>query len=84
VIYFALKNLSTFFFTSTKFFLTELPPAENDLKLMKKISEIQTLLTSTEQLSVLDLGCIKGGGRCDDKRRARPGGGTTTTSPSRL
>lgn len=50
---------------------------------MKKISEIQTILTPTEQLSIQDLACIKGGGRRDDKRRQRPGGGTTTTSPSR-
>ncbi len=50
---------------------------------MKKISEIQTILTTTELLSNHDLECIKGGRRRDDKRRQRPGGGTTTTSPSR-
>jgi hypothetical protein len=49
---------------------------------MKKISEIQTKLTTVEQLSILDMISIKGGGKHDDKRRPRPGGGTTTTSPS--
>jgi hypothetical protein len=50
---------------------------------MKKISEIQTQLSTIEQLSITDMGSIKGGCRSDDKRRPRPGGGTTTTSPSK-
>ena len=49
---------------------------------MKKISEIQAKLATTEQLSIQDMISLKGGSFRDDKRRPRPGGGTTTTSPS--
>lgn len=49
---------------------------------MKKISEIQNLITDLEQIEYSQLIEVKGGRCRDDKRRQRPGGGTTTTSPS--
>ncbi len=49
---------------------------------MKKISEIQNSLSTSELINNTQLTELKGGCRRDDKRRQRPGGGTTTTSPS--
>lgn len=49
---------------------------------MKKISEIQNSLSTSELINNTQLTELKGGLRRDDKRRQRPGGGTTTTSPS--
>ena len=49
---------------------------------MKKISEIQNSLSTSELINDTQLTELKGGLRRDDKRRQRPGGGTTTTSPS--
>ncbi|MBL7815149.1 MAG: hypothetical protein JNL70_09065 [Saprospiraceae bacterium] len=48
---------------------------------MKKIANIQQVLTATEILNAQDLVHVKGGSKNDDKRRMRPGGGTTTSSP---
>jgi hypothetical protein len=49
---------------------------------MKKISEIQNSLSTSELINNTQLTELKGGLCRDDKRRQRPGGGTTTTSPS--
>lgn len=49
---------------------------------MKKISEIQNVLKTSEVLRNEEIVKLKGGLLCDDKRRQRPGGGTTTISPS--
>jgi hypothetical protein len=59
--------------------------AEKSKILMKKISEIQSVLKTNELLTISEIFDVKGGRSFkDDKRRQRPGGGTSTTSPIKV
>jgi hypothetical protein len=69
------------------YFLTMLTSAAEKRKkiLMKKISEIQSVLKTNELLTINEIFDVKGGRSFrDDKRRQRPGGGTSTTSPIKV